>query len=346
MDNDIIINKKNMDSNHISLDKIRGMFIGAFCGDALGIPHEFRCNRNVPYTGILEHEGFRISKFQGKKELQIGQLSDDSEMTITLLRTIIRDGGYIKDNVIMEYIEWANSGGWMMGKNTRELLKGIKTLRGYQGRINKILNLPISEISQSNGALMRCSPLALLNDNISVIEDVNITNPNYVCEDCNMIYVLSLRLALRGYDGITIFNKIKNLAQSDEVKFVLNQVENKEYRNIGENKGWCLHALWCAMMVITNFQNFSEAMRWVITSQKGTDTDTNACISGALLGAILGFEKLQSESDTKKNIDIILNVDTTKGTTQRPIKYSPHDFYTLTEEAHTLFMNKFNEIDI
>ena len=319
----------------ISLDKVRGMFMGAFLGDALGAPHEFRCCAKIPYTGILEHKAFHTSKFQGKQELTIGQITDDSEMTLSLLRTLIKDGKYIKDNVILSYLQWANSGGWMMGKNTRNLLKGVKTLRGYQGRMKKIFELPINERSQSNGALMRCSPLALIYDNNPVIEDVHITNPNPVCTDCELIYINALRLALQGFDRQTIFNTIKPLAQTEEVRTVLDQVERREPRNIAENKGWVLHGLWCAMIVMLSFNNYNDAMRWIITI-KGSDTDTNACISGALLGAILGFEKLQQESDTNQNINILLNVDTTTGNTPRPLEYSPCDFYSLTEAAHAL----------
>lgn len=320
----------------ITLDKVRGMFMGAFLGDALGAPHEFRANTKTPYTGKLEHKAFMISQYQGRKELQIAQVSDDSEMTLALLRTLIHDHGYNRDNVIMSYLRWANSGGWMLGKNTRALLKGVKTLRGYNTRISKILDLPISERSQSNGAMMRCSPLALLYDNTPVVEDVKLTNPNPVCIDCNLVYISALRLALQGVDGATIFNTIQTLAQTDEVKAVLTQVEKREERNIAENKGWCLNALWCAMMTITSFTNYSEAMNWIITSQKGSDTDTNACISGALLGAILGFENLQLETLTSENIQILLNVDTNTGSTPRPLEYSPNDFFTLTEAAHTL----------
>lgn len=320
----------------ISLDRVRGMFIGAFLGDALGVPHEFKCNRNVEYTGKLEHRGFMITRFQGKKELEIGQISDDSEMTLTLLRSLISNHGYNRDQVVLSYLQWANSGGWMMGKNTRELLKGVTTVRGYQNRINKVLLLPMEQRSQSNGALMRSSPLALLSDLNPVVLDVNITNPNDVCIDCEIVYISALRLALQGLPRNEIFRKIKDLAQTAEVKTIMSEVENRTFRNISENKGWCLHALWCSLTVLNSDMNCSEAMKWIITSQKGSDTDTNACISGALLGAVSGFDNLNTESETKQNIEILLNVDTEKGPTPRPRKYTPYDFYDITLEAHKL----------
>ena len=321
---------------HLLLDRIRGMFMGAFLGDALGAPHEFRCCANIPYTGKLQHRAFMNSRWQGRKELEIGQVTDDSEMSLALLRTLVRDGGYNRDNVIMSYLEWANSGGWMMGINTREVLKGVTTIKGYQTRIAQKLALPVASRTQSNGAMMRSSPLALLWDNNSVIEDVNITNPNPVCQDCNIVYISALRLALQGVNGLKIFELVSPLAQTDEIKAVIGQVRNREDRNIAENKGWCLHALWCALMTITSFTNYSDAMRWIITSHPGSDTDTNACISGALLGANIGFERIQSEPQTAENIQILLNVNTANGLTPRPSQYSPYDFYELTQAAQAL----------
>lgn len=308
--------------------------MGAFLGDALGVPHEFRCNAKTPYTGTLEHRGFMTSQYQGKKELEVGQCSDDTEMTLALLRTLIEDRGYNKEHVTMSYLRWANSGGWMLGKNTRALLKGVTTMKGYNGRISKMLTT--TGPSQSNGAMMRASPLALLWDNGPVIDDVNITNPTPVCIDCNLVYITALRLALQGIDGPNIFIQVKPLAQTNEVRAVLDQVEKREIRNIAENKGWCLHALWCSMMTITSFTDYARAMHWIITSQPGSDTDTNACISGALLGAILGFDVMQEEPTTANNIRILLNSNTDTGPTPRPREYTPNDFYTLTEAAHTL----------
>lgn len=317
---------------NISLDSVRGMLMGAFLGDSLGAPHEFR-KRKDPYTGLLQYKAAMNTQFQGTKELAIGQITDDGEMTLALLRQMIRDHGYNRDHVVMAYLRWANSGGWMMGKNTRALLKGVTTMKGYQARVAKIM---VTGPSQSNGAMMRCSPLALLWENESVVADVNITNPNRIVVDCNLIYITALRLALQGHDGTEIFNIVKGLAQTPEVQVVMTQVEQRQARDIVENRGWCLHALWCAMMALTSFGNYAEAMEWVIASQPGSDTDTNGCIAGALIGALIGFQAMQSEPTTGQNIEILLHADIANGPTPRPAEYTPHDFYTLTEAAHQL----------
>jgi ADP-ribosylglycohydrolase len=308
-----------------------------FLGDALGAPHEFICNASTPYTGKLEFATFRTSQFQGKQELIVGQVTDDLELTITLLRTIIKDNGYVKDNVIKAYLTWCNSEGlWMIGKNTRALLKGIKTIKGYQNRMNKILALPDDQISQSNGSLMRVSPLALLKDDICFVDDCNITNPSKVNRDCNLVYIKSLRLALEGHNWNHIFNNARKIAETQELKDVLQQVKDRKYRDMTINKGHVLHSIYCTFIVISSFDNFSKAMEWIIKDNKGCDTDTNAAIAGAMLGAILGFDKIKTEPQTNENIEIMLNADTKNGPTKRDDYYQPFDFYELTEKAFNL----------
>lgn len=314
-------------------DRIRGMFMGVFMGDALGVPHEFRCNANVIYTGRLENEGFRNTQFGGTKRTAIGQISDDSEMTIIILRRIIADGRYIKDNVLKDYIKWANSGGWMMGNNTRALFKGIKTVNGYMNRYNKITQ---ETSSQSNGALMRCAALSLLWNNDCIIEDVKMTNPNRVCIDCEIVYVNALRLALCGCDKDTIYNGVRQLISTEEVKEVFRQIDENEERDIKTQKGWCLHGLWCAFTAIKRYDSYTEAMRWIIT-QKGSDTDTNAAIAGGLLGALFGYERISIEDNMESNIEILLSVDINNSHTPRPMEYMPFDFDELTNYAALIF---------
>jgi ADP-ribosylglycohydrolase len=304
----------------ITEDRIRGMLMGAFLGDALGAPHEFRCNANVPYTGVLEQAGFMISRFQGRKDLKVGQVTDDSEMTITLLRSLLDKGGYDRTDVLENYMAWANVPGTMMGRNTRALLKGIKTIRGYENRIAKIHALPPNDVSQSNGGLMRASPLALLNDNHPAAIDTGLTNPSPITVDTTIVYVCAVRLALQGVNVDRIMEILPTLASTSEVREVIQQVQNRTPRNLAENKGWCLHGLWSALTLLTQFTDYADGINYIISSHPGSDTDTNACIAGALLGAHLGYQAMVSNPVTADNVERLLAVDPEAEPHSRPVQ--------------------------
>lgn len=321
-------------STGMSLDRVRGMFTAHAIGDALGFPHEFKCNANTPYTGWLQHHPFHTSRFQGRKDYKIGQVSDDTEMTLALLRTIIKDGGYNTVNVALAYMAWANTNP-PIGVNTRERFKGVKTFAGFDNRRKKFTSeKPISEQSQSNGALMRCTPLALLNDDLSIIEDVKLSHNHPVVIDCSIVYVTGLRLALRGRSAQEIFLAMKARVSTMELMSVFLEVEMNQHRNVTTNKskGWCLHAMWFTLVSMF-FSDFDEAMKWIITSQPGSDTDTNAAIAGGMLGAILGFEKICGTQMGYYNVSVMLNLDCTLEPSPRPAMYSWTGFWDLTEKA-------------
>lgn len=321
-----------MEQPVITLDRVQGMFMGVFLGDALGFPHEFRCNAGTIYTGKLEFAPFHTSRFQGKTEYPVGSISDDSEMSMALLRNLIKNKKYVKDEIILSYMAWANTSS-ALGKNTRALLKGIKTLRGYKNRIAKINELPEDQISQSNGSLMRASPLSLLSNDDDIITDTNITNPNSVNRDCSLVYIKSLKLALQGYDIKYIFENAKKIATTKEVIEVLQEVEEKKFRNLTINKGWILHGIYSAFFVCLYFEKLTDAAAWII-NQRGCDSDTLCSISGAMIGAIFGLEKLKEEEQTKENIEILLEASRVS---TRPALYKIDDFYEFTEQAHHIF---------
>lgn len=305
------------------LDRVRGMIAGGALGDALGAPHEFYCNRSVPYTGILEHKAFHISRFQGLRENVVGQITDDTEMTLALARSLVRQDGYKQEDAILSYLDWANSGGWMMGRNTRTLLRGVHTVHGYERRMTKVHETAMENRSQSNGPLMRCAPLAVLSTNDHVIVDCDITNPHPIVEECCLLHVNAIRLALQGKTKDEIW--AATTSQTPEVADVLRQVSIREQRDVSTNKGWCLHGTWCEFMALTCFDTYHDAIDWVI-SHPGSDTDTNAAIAGSLLGAYYGYEAMRSDDRTRYNLDTVLACRPT----DRPMKYSLYDFDQLT----------------
>src|SRR5579883_1949817 len=109
-----------MQRPEISLDKIRGMLIGGAIGDALGAPHE---HGNIPYTGILTERVTYHSRFHGIRTYALGQITDDTEMTLATARCLVNEKGFNRDAMVMAYLRWVDSGVTTIGQNTRALFK-------------------------------------------------------------------------------------------------------------------------------------------------------------------------------------------------------------------------------
>lgn len=297
-------------------DKVKGALIGLAIGDALGVPHEFR-NSKEEYTGLLQIQPKFRFRWTSRTDV-VGQYSDDTEMTLCLMRSISENKGYDPEKAALKYMEWANSAK-AMGENTRALFKGVKTLNGYLNRYEKRFSgLPQDGWTQSNGSLMRAFPLAFLKDSQAAITDCVLSNPHPVNVDCNRVYCHLIKCLADGYAVPETLRVILGSTLQDAVRTtIVSARDDKTFnRDITENKGWVLHSLYCAIWAICNFERYSDAIDFVINL--GGDTDTNAAITGALFGAKLGFTKLQTEPNTAYNTEVVLNLDTTKGDNPRP----------------------------
>lgn len=253
----------------------------------------------------------------------IGQVTDDTEMTIALINGIIKNGGsYSFQMVVNEYMEWANSGPVGMGRNTRSLLNGVKTFNGYQNRWAK--NFPDEQskfIAQSNGSLMRCSPLCIFDDSAILVNDCSATNPNTINTNAEYIYLYLLRTFLLNQDINNVWMNWDYICLLDIFNF--NLIDNPNFDvNVGSNKGWVLNALYCALHAIRHFDNYSSAIDWV--NGKGGDSDTNSAIAGALMGMKLGFNRMmQTDQRFAYNWNKVSTCDTRSGDYPRPDKYHP-----------------------
>lgn len=296
-------------------DKIKGMLMAVALGDALGAPHEFNYQHNE-YTGKLIHEVKLFNRFHGETNFGIGSITDDTQMTLTLANQIIKDNFdstghliqgepiYNKNNVVLAYENWAKTSK-MLGKNTRALFKGVVTVKGYENRYNKIFSSPVEEWTQSNGSLMRCSPLIIYPTFNALIIDTAISNPHPVNRDCGIIYTYILKM-LANDKQLPPIEELLNYTREKVIIDAILDVRNKVVRDIALKsvRGWVVTAFYCALYSIYHIPNINEAFR-IFIIMKG-DTDTNAAILGALYGAKLGFDKLYNDEINRENIDIII----------------------------------------
>lgn len=316
---------------HTIEDKIQGMFYGASLGDAWGCPYEFHRSKSINLQPELSSFSYS-NRFGYQYSTSPGQVTDDTEMAIQVSDRVLEDDKKVweEKSIVESYLSWANSKMPFLGRNTRELFKGIKTFRGYQKRFHeKYLSLESREASQSNGAMMRCYPLAILGYASSyedikpyIKRDCYITNPSSVALQCNEQYIYALILALQGE---TKQNIISALDPNNELE---------EKKNIKINKGWCKNALWCVRYGLEQFDSYYDAIHSII--QMGGDTDTNASITGAMLGAYYGYKEMGKGEKGKiihKLMNQVIQLDTTNTSLPRPERYQQRRIPSISERC-------------
>lgn len=298
------------------VDRVKGMFMGVMLGDALGAPHEMRKSKNK-YTGTLQYEWIGGGRWNSKT-YAVGSFTDDSEMTIALIRSIIDKKTVDRNSLIAEYVTWAQSLP-AMGNHSRGLFqctkssKKEKKVSAYEKRYNegyldrkkeRIFGTPESkEQMQSNGALMRATPLALFINKFEI--DAKISNPSSVCIDAEKIYLTFLSRAIKGeIPDDNMWKDVTSLAETVEVKECIHDVEEGKDRDLIKSKGWVVHCLYVALWCLKYMggKTFKTCMDWVVGSHPGGDVDTLGAVAGGLCGAFMGYEMMNSETTTNKNI--------------------------------------------
>ena len=264
-------------------DRLRGCLMGLMCGDALGAPLEFHspsdlCTRYPDgITGMVDGWGPTAGRTSGG-------ITDDSEMAIALLRSLLNEQGFNTLAARAQYIDWLS---------TDPADAGLT--------ISSALNGSYNADSQANGALMRVAPIALYaalhpewDWHSAAAEDCYITHIHPRCTRANLIFVESLRLALLGESPETIYaTACEHAAALDDMELLsrLRAAEHEEPEYYPQ-AGWVEIAFQSAYYWLLHASDFPGALCRVV-NQLG-DPDTNGAIVGALLGAVYGIGGIPS----------------------------------------------------
>lgn len=262
------------------IDRAQGCLFGQVAGDSLG--------------GLVEFmgEGEIARQFpQGVHELQdggswgliAGQPTDDSEMALALARTICKEGKYDREAVRAAYVVWRDSGPFDIGCATSSGLAGY----------------PDPE-SQSNGSLMRVSPIGVWGagqpDDVvaeAARADASIIHPNPVPQAVNVLFALAVAHAIRGESAEAIYSFLLKRAEAadipESVRATLRRAQT-ERPAFWPQAGWVLIAFQNAFWQMLHAPSVEAAL--VETVSLRGDSDTNAAICGALLGALHGAQAI------------------------------------------------------
>ena len=264
------------------LARAQGCLLGQLAGDALGSLVEFQSPDRIrrEYPG-----GVRNLADGGTWNTIAGQPTDDSEMALSLARLLARDGRYEAEEARKAYVAWLDSGPFDCGQTIAS---------GLRGR-------PIPE-SQANGAMMRVSPLGIFGARHALADvaewarqDAALTHPHPVCLQANALFAMAIADAVRtAREARDVYQRISGWAEEMDahpslVDIIRRAAAAPPVDYVGQ-MGWVLKAFQNALWQLLHARDLEEAV--IETVMRGGDTDTNAAICGALLGAVHGREAI------------------------------------------------------
>lgn len=313
------------DSNNTFKQSVRsraqGCLLGQLAGDALGSLVEFKSPAAIR---MLYPDGVRELEDGGTWDTIAGQPTDDSEMALLLARMLVKMGTYDPEAARKEYQYWLSSGPFDCG---------MTISAGLRGNPNRN--------SQANGAMMRISPLGIFGvgfelDQVAewAMQDAALTHPNDICQQANGLFTVGIALAIRsGCSRQELYQSIRrravDMAVAPALLEAVEKAETEPPADYVNQQGWVLIAFQNALYQLLHAPNLEGGV--VDTVMRGGDTDTNAAICGALLGAVCGRVAIPAQW-----IDCLLNCRPEAGNQKvrhpRPECFWPVDALELATE--------------
>ena len=129
----------------------------------------------------------------------------------------------------------------------------------------------------------------------SAAADSRITHPNLVCQDACAVFVTALAYAVAsGSSAAEVYRFARSWAQTNiretAVADAIAAAAHDAPADFMANAGWVLVALQNAFYRLLHADTLEQGI--VDTVASGGDTDTNAAIAGALLGAVHGRDAI------------------------------------------------------
>lgn len=271
------------------------VLLGTAVGDALGVPFETKL---ANYEPLVAWDG---KTFLGSEhhKLTPGQYSDDTQMSLMVAESLIDNQGFEPSDLAKRYVDW------IVSKRARGYGKTTLVAVGnlIQGKTYRDSGVPGS---YGNGTAMRAAPFGVYfrDDLPTLLENVKIDSAiTHVSEEAEagaIAIAVAAMLAVND-DTENMLTRIWELLPNSKVKDVIFSLDSlvsspfitpeQALRVIG-TKADVRQTVPAALYCFLKFDNYQDAV--VASIRAGGDTDTTAAIVGALVGARLGMQAIDS----------------------------------------------------
>lgn len=235
-------------------NKIAGAVYGFMIGDAMGASTEFMDKEEIvaTYGKLTDIVG------GGWLNIKAGDVTDDTEMTMCVMSALMKyhdDAAKFKEECANNFEKWLSGNPKDVGNQCRRGIKYFMYTGSYIGVENDALG---------NGSLMRAMPCAILGLDEFNVEQGAITHNNETCTKAILQYSKEIKKALLDLYSYTPKSHMKPTGH------VHNTLQNALY--------W------------SSFGTFEQAIIGAVND--GGDADTIAAITGGIVGARFGVNKI------------------------------------------------------
>lgn len=319
-------------------DKIIGCFLGVLLGDALGMPWEMMSHEEIMLatkkSGVSGFSRPRQFKIEDTMHLEVGQFTDDWQLTRSVARSLIQSQGFDLMDCLREQLVELELNHCGFGKSTLENLQALQKLLAKNG--GKFVGvLPSGDKLKGqgtgNGVAMKISPLAIyfsvrpedLFEAVKKFGSVTHKDPQaYLAA-----YILGLAIGSVFEQSIgfcskdELRNQIAGLASSliaeitvrDRVAFggkcsqlqfglirlgeLINSGQIADPAVVAQKLGTGCHCAHSVPFALAMFLRHPTDFRAAVIESinQGGDTDTNASMVGSLVGANVGALAIPEE---------------------------------------------------
>ncbi|MDC7788400.1 ADP-ribosyl-[dinitrogen reductase] hydrolase [Rhodoplanes sp. TEM] len=257
-------------------ERALGAFLGFAVGDALGGTVEFMTRGEIA-TRYGVHD--RIVG-GGWLRLAAGQVTDDTEMTLAVGRSLLRKDGLDLQDLCEEFARWLRSGPIDVGNTCRRGIRRFITDGSVQG--------PFFDGDAGNGATMRILPVAL----------ATLGSPAAAAEWCVAQCRTTHHHPLSDAAALALVRMLHRLLAGEPREAVRDiadalVAEHRGFRfdsSPGQSSAYVVDTLRTVLHFYFGTGSFADAV--VKTVNQGGDADTTGAIVAMLAGATYGVDAI------------------------------------------------------
>ena len=298
----------------------RAALLGLAIGDALGASAEFKKPGEYPFT-TARTGPLREIKGGGTFRVAPGQVTDDTQMACCLAETLRVHGQFVMADVAARYLEWSRHA-FDIGAQTRRVISRLERGEEPLAASREVWRLS-ARPPAGNGSLMRAAPIAVFFKDAearreAALADAAVTHWDARCRLAGVAFTTALGVCFEAVargdppsQAMAIGIAQEDVGRATQLLLARLPAEESAIRRAAEaihldlqmatvpdpmlytddlhffrHSGFVRVSFRLAFWQLIHAPSLEEALIDVVN--RGGDADTNAAITGALLGAFHG----------------------------------------------------------